>query len=69
MVRTELHDRLPEERREAAFAATGASLPVRRVGSPEEVAQAIPLAATNGYLTGAVIDVDGGHMVRQYARS
>jgi NAD(P)-dependent dehydrogenase (short-subunit alcohol dehydrogenase family) len=69
MVRTELHDRLPEERREAAFATTGASLPVRRVGRPEEVAQAILLAATNGYLPGAVIDVDGGHMVRQYARS
>jgi NAD(P)-dependent dehydrogenase (short-subunit alcohol dehydrogenase family) len=66
MVRTELHDRLPEERREAA---TGASLPARRVGRPEEVAQAILLAATNGYLTGAVIDVDGGHMARQYARS
>jgi NAD(P)-dependent dehydrogenase (short-subunit alcohol dehydrogenase family) len=69
MVRTELHDRLPEDRREAAFAATGASLPVRRVGRPCEVAQAILLAATNGYLSGAVLDVDGGHMIRQYAQA
>lgn len=67
MVRSPLHDRLPEDRREAAFATTGASLPVGRVGRPCEVAQAAVMAATNGYLTGAVIDVDGGHMVRQYA--
>lgn len=67
MVRSPLHDRLPEARREAAFAATGATLPVGRVGKPCEVAQAAVMAATNGYLTGAVIDVDGGHMVRQYA--
>jgi len=69
MVRSPLHDRLPADRREAAFAATGASLPVRRVGQPSEVAEAIVMAATNGYLSGAVLDVDGGHLVRQYAQA
>ncbi len=67
MVRTELHDRLPAERRESMFEATGASLPVGRIGRAEEVAEAVLLAATNGYMTGQVLDVDGGHTIRQYA--
>lgn len=67
MVRTELHDRVPEERREAMFRSTGASLPVGRIGAPEEIARAVLLAATNGYMTGHVLDVDGGHTIRQYA--
>ena len=69
MVRTPLHDRHPPERRDAMFAATGASLPVGRVGSAAEVAQAVVMAATNGYMTGQVIDVDGGHTIRQYANA
>lgn len=67
MVRTELHDRLPEDRREAMFAATGSSLPAGRIGEPGEIAEAVLLAATNGYMTGHVLDIDGGHTVRQYA--
>jgi NAD(P)-dependent dehydrogenase (short-subunit alcohol dehydrogenase family) len=67
MVRTELHDRVPAERREAMFRTTGGSLPVGRIGRPEEIAEAVLLAATCEYLTGHVLDVDGGHMVRQYA--
>lgn len=67
MVRTPLHDRHPADRREAMFRATGESLPVGRVGQPSEVAEAILFAATNGYMSGHVIDTDGGHMIRQYA--
>ncbi|MCC5993235.1 MAG: SDR family oxidoreductase [Rhodobacteraceae bacterium] len=67
MVRTELHDRIPLARREAMFQTTGSSLPVGRIGRPEEIAQAVLLAATSGYMTGHVLDMDGGHMVRQYA--
>lgn len=67
MVRTALHDRVPSERRDAMFLSTGNSLPVGRVGRPEDIAEAVLIAATNGYMTGHVLDVDGGHMVRQYA--
>ncbi|MCC5966341.1 MAG: SDR family oxidoreductase [Natronohydrobacter sp.] len=67
MVRTALHDRVPPERRDAMFLSTGNSLPVGRVGHPEEIAEAVLIAATNGYMTGHVLDVDGGHKVRQYA--
>lgn len=67
MVRTALHDRVPSEWRDAMFLSTGNSLPVGRVGRPEDIAEAVLIAATNGYMTGHVLDVDGGHMVRQYA--
>jgi NAD(P)-dependent dehydrogenase (short-subunit alcohol dehydrogenase family) len=67
MVRTELHHRVPADRREAMFQTTGNSLPVGRIGRPGEIAEAVLLAATCGYMTGHVLDIDGGHMVRQYA--
>jgi NAD(P)-dependent dehydrogenase (short-subunit alcohol dehydrogenase family) len=39
--------------------ATGNAL-IKRPGTPDEVADAILFAATNRYMTGSVIDVDGG---------
>jgi NAD(P)-dependent dehydrogenase (short-subunit alcohol dehydrogenase family) len=67
MVQTELHDRVPAPRREEMFQQTGTSLPVGRIGQPDEIAEAVLFAATNGYLTGHVLDIDGGHMIRQYS--
>ncbi len=67
MVRTEAYSRMPEEKRGEMYEETGVSLPVGRVGEPEEIAEAVLFAATNPYLTGQVIDIDGGHMIRQYA--
>jgi NAD(P)-dependent dehydrogenase (short-subunit alcohol dehydrogenase family) len=67
MVRTEAYASVPDAAREAMYASTGASLPVGRVGEPEEIAGAVIASLTNGYLTGQILDVDGGHMIRQYA--
>ncbi len=67
MVRTEAYARLPEEKRQTMYRETGASLPLGRVGEAEEIAHAVLFAATNPYFTGQVLDVDGGHMIRQYA--
>jgi len=67
MVRSEAYDKLPEDAREAMYASTGASLPVGRVGSTVEIATAVVALMSNAYVTGQVVDVDGGHMVRQYA--
>ncbi|WP_326820221.1 SDR family oxidoreductase [Streptosporangium sp. NBC_01756] len=48
------------EARAALFAEHTAMLPVGRVGTAQDVAQAVVLAATNGFITGNVIEVNGG---------
>jgi len=67
MVRSEAYSSMPEDAREAMYQSTGDSLPVGRVGVPSEIAHAVLSSLTNGYLTGQILDVDGGHMIRQYA--
>lgn len=49
----------PEQQREH-FANIGASLPVGRAGTPHDVAHAVRFLLENGFMTGAVLDVDGG---------
>ena len=68
MVRSDAYAELPEEQREAMYHSTGASLPLGRVGDTAEIAHAVLFMMGNGYLTGQVIDIDGGHMIRQYAQ-
>ncbi len=67
MVRSEAYANMGEGARDRMYAATGDSLPVRRVGFPAEIAKAVLFLMSNGYTTGVVMDVDGGHMIRQYA--
>ncbi|WP_206243688.1 SDR family NAD(P)-dependent oxidoreductase [Novosphingobium terrae] len=57
---TEFWETMPEAEREAHFASFTARLPLRRAGLPEESADAIAFVIANGYVTGSVIDVDGG---------
>jgi NAD(P)-dependent dehydrogenase (short-subunit alcohol dehydrogenase family) len=47
----------------ATLERVSAGLPVGRVASPEELAQVYVLAMVNGFLTGAVLDVDGGGLL------
>ncbi|WP_242886270.1 SDR family oxidoreductase [Actinomadura litoris] len=60
VIETPWWDALPEAQRAAVFAEHAAALPVGRVGRPEEVAEAVVLAATNGFITGQVIECNGG---------
>lgn len=60
VIATPWWDKLPAEQREAHFAEHAAMLPVGRVGTAQDVAQAVVLAATNGFITGNVIEVNGG---------
>lgn len=50
----------PAEAREAVFTQYGKAATIGRVGTADEVAQAILALLTNPYLTGAVLPVDGG---------
>jgi NAD(P)-dependent dehydrogenase (short-subunit alcohol dehydrogenase family) len=56
-------DARPPEMKAAAFEHTAKTLPVGRVGKPEDVAAAIVAVATNGFITGTVVDVSGGAML------
>ncbi|CAM2187442.1 SDR family oxidoreductase [Paraburkholderia sacchari] len=60
LVRTPLWANLSEADREALFAASGAALPVGRVGEAEDLAQTYVYLMTNRYTTGQTIIVDGG---------
>lgn len=54
---------LAEDQRLAMFAKAGGALPVGRVGQAQEVAAGYVLAMENGFMTGAVIDIDGGGLL------
>ncbi|MGL1645757.1 SDR family oxidoreductase, partial [Vibrio parahaemolyticus] len=43
------------------LAAMARRLPVGRVGRPEDIADAICFLMGNGYTTGEVLHVEGGH--------
>eukprot|EP00457_Paulinella_chromatophora_P017288 gb/GEZN01018297.1/.p2 GENE.gb/GEZN01018297.1/~~gb/GEZN01018297.1/.p2 ORF type:complete len:142 (+),score=9.61 gb/GEZN01018297.1/:200-625(+) len=38
--------------------------PIHRLGRPEEIAQAVIMCATNGFMTGALVSVDGGYVAQ-----
>lgn len=54
---------LDEAQRLAMFASVGDTLPVGRVGQADEVAEGYVLAMENGFMTGAVIDINGGGLL------
>lgn len=60
LVDTPWWSHVPEEQRQALFQTIAETLPVRRVGQPDQIAEAIYLLATNPYITGTVLEVAGG---------
>ena len=63
IIDTALHARLPDDQREAMFKDAAERLPAGRVGQPEDIGSMILQVMQNGFLTGAVIEVDGGAQV------
>jgi NAD(P)-dependent dehydrogenase (short-subunit alcohol dehydrogenase family) len=49
--------------KQAAFAELAERLPARRVGTPDDIAQAFSSVMHNGFITGTVLHVDGGHRI------
>jgi NAD(P)-dependent dehydrogenase (short-subunit alcohol dehydrogenase family) len=60
VVDTAWWDRFPVEFKEDIFRQQTETLPVRRVGQPHDVAHAIRFLMENTFMTGAVIECDGG---------
>ena len=47
--------------KQAAFTDLAARLPARRIGTPQDIAQAFTSVMANTFMTGTVLHVDGGH--------
>lgn len=58
--RTPLWDRMDPKARQAMYDDAAAHLPARRVGHPEDVANAVLYLATTPNVTGSTVHVDGG---------
>jgi NAD(P)-dependent dehydrogenase (short-subunit alcohol dehydrogenase family) len=53
-------DVLPQDQRAAVFASAAAAAPVRRVGQPADVAEAVLYLTGNSFVSGTVLEVAGG---------
>ena len=60
LVDTPVYDAMPADARAGLFSTTAASLPVGRTGTAEEIAAVVEMLLDNAFVTGALIDVDGG---------
>ncbi|MFJ5837158.1 SDR family oxidoreductase [Streptomyces shenzhenensis] len=60
LVETPAFADVPEDVRRRLMTQYVASVPVARVGLPEDIASAAVFLMSNGYATGSVVDVDGG---------
>ena len=60
LIDTPLWSAMSESDRQAMFTATGAALPVGRVGRAEEVGEAVLFLMTNGFVTGTTLHIEGG---------
>jgi len=59
-VETPWWDRLPREVRDSLLQQTAAASLVGRNGSAEEIGSAVEFILTNGFVSGTVLEVDGG---------
>lgn len=60
VIDTEMLDKVFGEQRSEVVKALAEKLPVKRIGKPEEIADAVLFLMGNGFMTGATVLVDGG---------
>jgi len=60
LIATPLWSAMPGDRRDAMFAGAAQRLPARRIGQPEDIANAVLFLATTPFATGSTVRVDGG---------
>ena len=62
-VDTPLLDALLGSQRNEILAAAAARLPVKRIGTSDEIADAVLFLMRNGYVTGITLTIDGGGLL------
>ena len=60
LIDTPIRAAMPADQKQKLFDHLTATLPVRRVGQPEDIADAILMLMTNPFATGSTLFVDGG---------
>jgi len=60
LIDTPIRAAMPADQKQKMFDQAAATLPARRVGQPEDVAEAILMLMTNPFTTGSTLFVDGG---------
>jgi NAD(P)-dependent dehydrogenase (short-subunit alcohol dehydrogenase family) len=63
MIDTPIWDDLPSEKRADVFQTTAERLPIRTIGRPEDIANAVLFLMTTVYATGSTVRVDGGGVI------
>ena len=63
LIDTPIRAAMPADRKKAMLDHAAATLPARRVGQAEDVADAILMLMTNPFTTGSTLFVDGGGMI------
>jgi len=64
IIATEIWDSLmPKDMQEQTFSQFASQLPSGRVGTADDVCKAISYLLSNTFVTGSIVDVDGGHRV------
>ena len=63
LIDTPIRAGMPADKKKAMLDHAAATLPARRVGQAEDVADAILMVMTNPFMTGSTIFVDGGGMI------
>jgi NAD(P)-dependent dehydrogenase (short-subunit alcohol dehydrogenase family) len=64
LVDTPIFDDMPKEVKRELFQRFAAAAPVKRVGQPKEIAQAVLHLMANPFITGTTLFVDGGYLLR-----
>ena len=64
IVDTPLYAKMAPEKRRAMFKEVADSIPAKRVGRPEDIAQSVLYLMANGFATGNTLYIDGGTTLR-----